>query len=51
MLFQEIGFDIVYSENVIGWFFKAAAVLIAVLIVYVIMRAASHRRKSRSPTD
>jgi hypothetical protein len=41
-MFQEVGFDI----N-LGWFFKAAAVVVlAVLIVYVLVRALSSRGRS-----
>jgi len=40
-MFQEVGFDI----N-LGWFFKAAAVVLAVLIVYILVRALSSRGKS-----
>jgi hypothetical protein len=48
MLFQEVGFDIVSIGGRLGWTVIAGIALLAVLIVYVVMRAASHRRSSRS---
>jgi hypothetical protein len=47
MLFQEVGFDIVSIWRQISWTAMAGIFLLAVLIFYVITRAASHRRRSR----
>jgi bacteriorhodopsin len=45
MFFQEIGFDIVSFGSGYTWLLVTVAVLLAVLIVYILMRAS--RRNSR----
>jgi hypothetical protein len=47
MLFQEVGFDIVSIWNQVSWLAKAAVVLMAVVIVYVL--SLIFRRKSSQP--
>jgi len=44
MLLQEVGFDIASIWNLIGWLVKAAIVLTAVVIVYLLFVV--FRRKS-----
>jgi len=48
MLLQEFGFDIVSILSLTGWLFKGAIVaVLAVLTLYIVRRALSHRRSSR----
>ena len=49
MLFQEVGFDIVSLSDLMGWPVRIAIVVLAIVIVYVITRALSSRRRNPQP--